>query len=161
MEVRPITPPMSDDRKVDVDNRNRLHAIQLVAVQPMELSIRVHADPSELEDFEGLVKLESAHSPYDEEDKTLQVRVRATIPEEVGQLISLHVEIVGAFKVDENRFDKKHIEAWANLNAPLVLYPFLREQVFSLSVRVGVQGLIVPLIEVPTFNVVSANTDNN
>lgn len=135
-----------------------LHAIQLMVVQPTELSIRVAGDPSEVENFEGVVKLEAAHSAYDEDEKTIHVRVRAIIDEAEDVPLAMRVEIVGVFKVDESRFDRAHVLPWARTNAPMVLYPFLREQVFSLSQRVGARGFIVPLIEVPTFKIVQATT---
>lgn len=150
-----MTSPSSND---EVKNRlpPKLHAIQLIAVQITELSIRVTADPSTLNQFEeGFVQLQTAHTPYNEADKTVQVRVRAEVPEDKGLPVSLHVEVVGAFQVDEDKFDKQYVEAWAKSNAPLVLYPFLREQVFSLTVRVGMQGLLIPLMEVPSFKVVA------
>lgn len=140
--------------------QHKLHAIQLIAVQPLILSVSAQSDPDEMKNFEGTIQLESTHSDYNEELKTLHVKVRAVIPQESGLPLSMHVEILGVFQVDESQFDKKYINDWASNNAPLVLYPFLREQVFSLSVRVGAQGLIVPLIEVPTFKVVSPTTQN-
>lgn len=133
----------------------QLHAIQLMAVQIVELSIKVQVDPSELCDWSGQIQLASASSPYDQDEKTIQVRVRATVSENAENPLSLCVEVVGAFLVDESRFDRRYVEEWAQVNAPMVLYPFLREQVFSLSVRLGIQGLIVPLIEIPTFRVVA------
>lgn len=139
---------------------NKLHAIQLIAVQVTALSIQVHADPSELKNCEGILQLESTHSPYDEEKKSLEVRVRAIISEESESPLSLEVEIVGVFKVDEDRFPKPYINDWAKTNAPLVLYPFVREQIYSLSVRVGATGLMVPLIEIPTFRVVAPQVES-
>lgn len=150
---------LSDSPKTQQEGvPHKLHAIQLVAVQPLVLSVSVQCDPEEMKNFEGSIQLESSHSEYDEENKVLQVKVRALIPEECNLPLSLHVEIVGAFKVDESQFRKDDIDSWARKNAPLVLYPFLREQVFSLSVRVGAPGLIIPLIEVPTFKVVAPNS---
>lgn len=144
---------LPESRQGDV--QLKLHAIQLLAVQPMILSISVHSDPETIKSFEGVIQLESTHTEYNEQAKTIQVKVRALISEESGFPLSLHVEITGVFKVDESRFDKQYIYSWAKKNAPMVLYPFLREQVFSLSVRAGTPGIIVPLIEVPTFKIIS------
>ena len=132
-------------------NAPKLHPIQLVAVQPLVLSISAHADPDDMKDFEGVVKLESTHTEYDELNKIIQVKVRALIPRELDLPLSLHVEIAGVFQVDEDRFSKDNVDAWATRNAPYLLYPFLREQIFSLSVRIGATGIIVPLFEIPTF----------
>jgi len=52
---------------------------------------------------------------------------------------------LGIFEVDEDKFPFKFIQNWAEKNAPLILYPYLREQVFSLSSRAGFGGTLLPL----------------
>lgn len=133
------------------------HAIQLVAFQTTELRVQVLGDLSKLETFEDCAAtLETSHTAYNEEEQTIQVRVRAVVAESEDVPMSLYVEVVGLFKVDETRFNKSYVEDWAKSNAPLVLYPYVREHVFSLSTRLGIKGLIMPLLEVPTFKVVSS-----
>ena len=67
----------------------------------------------------------------------------------------MRVIIGGVFKVDETKFAKTHIEDWANRNAPIILYPYLREQAYALTIRCGYPGLIIPLLTVPTIKVVA------
>ena len=62
------------------------------------------------------------------------------------------VEILGLFNVDDERFPIKSVHSWAKQNAPLILYPYLREQVFSLTSRAGFEGTLLPLFQVPTFS---------
>lgn len=134
----------------------KLHAIQLVAIQTTELHIKVMGDPSLLESFEGCATtLEASHSAYDEAEQTIQIRVRASVSESESVPLSLSVEIVGLYNVDESQFDKRLVQDWAKINAPYTLYPYVREHVFSLATRVGVKGLLMPLLEIPTFKVIS------
>ena len=65
----------------------------------------------------------------------------------------MRVVIGGVFKVDETKFAKADIDDWANRNAPFILYPYLREQAYTLTVRCGFPGIIIPLLEVPTFKI--------
>ena len=97
--------------------------------------------------------LEASHSAYNEDEKTIQVRVRAVVAESEHNPLSIYVEAVGLFKVDESRFNKQHVLRWAQINAPYTLYPYVREHVFSLASRVGAKGLIMPLLEIPTFKI--------
>ena len=63
----------------------------------------------------------------------------------------LKVELAALFEVDESKFDKEHIYDWARRNAPFILFPYLREEAYALTIRAGYKPLILPLLEVPTF----------
>ncbi len=143
--------PQADVRRMAA----KQHAVQLVAFQTTELRIKVTGDPSALDQFEGCpASLEASHSAYNEAEQTIQVRVRAVVTESEEAPLSIYVEVVGRFKVDESRFDKNDVVRWAQVNAPYTLYPYVREHVFSLASRVGAKGLIMPLLEIPTFKIV-------
>ncbi len=133
------------------------HAIQLEALKVLELSIK--ANPN-MEDPHGQMisetdfTMETGYSEYHKDNHKIGVRISAKVGE--GQDIfpfSLRVELIGIFDVDESRFPIMHIEHWAKTNAPLVLYPYLREQVYGLTNRAGFSGMLLPLFEIPTFKV--------
>ncbi len=133
------------------------HAIQLEGLKVLELSIKANPnmeDPHSQKISEADFTLVTGYSEYHKEEHKIGIRISAEVG--VDQDISpfsLRVELIGIFEVDESRFPIMHIEHWAKTNAPLVLYPYLREQVYGLTTRAGFSGMLLPLMEVPTFKV--------
>lgn len=133
------------------------HAIQLQALQVVELSIKStrgailskEDSPNNPSEF----RLSTGHSKYDQERHTMAVMIRAEIGSEENAPFEMSVELLGIFDVDEAKFPLIHIDDWAELNAPLVLYPYLREQVYNLTSRLGIDGMLLPLFVVPTFRI--------
>jgi preprotein translocase subunit SecB len=66
------------------------------------------------------------------------------------------VEILGRFSIDTKAFPVEHVPEWARTNAPIMLFPYLREHVYSLTLRAGFKPAVLPLITVPTIRVGSA-----
>jgi preprotein translocase subunit SecB len=131
-----------------------LHAIQLNELRVSELSIQV--DLSVPRDAPiGSFGIETGRSEYDKDAHQIQVKMRVLMgkDEQEKTPFQLTVELYGLFEVDESRFDVRFIEDWAEKNAPLVLYPYLREQVYSLTGRAGFPEALLPLFEIPTFRV--------
>lgn len=136
----------------------KLHAIQLVNLRVSDLVI--HANLSVPQDEkDGNFSIECGHSKYDNESKQIQVKIAIRIGDassDVGERdvpFTLEVVMHGLFEVDESRFDIQYIEDWARKNAPLILYPYAREQVYSLTSRAGFKESLLPLLEIPTFKV--------
>lgn len=134
-----------------------IHPIQLVSLNVLELSIKVKkpvgSDDLKLdeEDF----TIQTGHSDYDEKKHTIEIGAKLEIGEVEGQKspFTMRIVIVGVFTIDETKFPKEHIIDWAKRNAPIILYPYLREQAFGLTVRCGYSGIILPLLTVPTVKV--------
>jgi len=133
------------------------HPIQLISLNIEELYIKVNKHPQtvDLASGSGEFNLRTGHSEYDEKDQIIQVGIKLEIKGKEGQEnpFDMTVAIAGVFKVDETNFAKKHIEDWANRNAPIILYPYLREQAYALTIRCGFPGIILPLLTVPTFKI--------
>jgi preprotein translocase subunit SecB len=128
-----------------------LHAIQLLDVRVTELRLTANLSVDKTQ-AAGTFNLGTGHGAYDNEKKRIQVKVSVSVgADDPGAPFSLLVEVVGMFAVDEGRFPVKHIEHWAQRNAPLVLYPYVREHVYGLAVRAGFPTITLPLLEVPTF----------
>ncbi|WP_029812909.1 protein-export chaperone SecB [Vibrio parahaemolyticus] len=135
------------------------HPIQLRDVKVLELFIS--ANPGCMSEQDSDCDIESSefgfyhtHSEYNEEAKSFIVKVAAAIgrdDEEPTTEFDLRVELLGVFEVDEEHFPMEHIEAFASKNAPLIMYPYLREQVYSLTIRAGFDSTVLPLFEVPVF----------
>lgn len=145
---------------MDTEERKQynLHAIQLRALQVLEISAKLK-DGRRLDDEPidaSVVTLTSGHSAYNNDEHAILVKIGAEIGQDEDSLpFEIRVAILGAFEVDESRFPLVHISDWAQRNAPLVLYPYLREQVYNLTSRLGIQSVLLPLFEVPTFRIES------
>lgn len=132
-----------------------LRAIQLVSVETRELYIRLNG-PIE-KDLASLdmkeIKLGSAHTIFDQETKTIHVGLRLSLGMEEKPVtpVSMRIEVLGTFTVDTEKFPAEQINDWADKNAPIILYPFVREHGFGLTSRCGMPPIILPLLQVPTL----------
>lgn len=148
---------VSESEKVDKFSK---HPIQLVALKVLELTISVNPEFDQEQDLDPKwFALTTGHSKYDDENRTIPVKVKAQIKSEEGNApFDLLVELLGIFEVDDQRFPITFVEDWARRNAPLILYPYLREQVYSLTSRCGFEGALLPLLELPTFKLPPQNS---
>lgn len=128
------------------------HPIQLVDLKVLELFIKSehHVEKDDLPE-EGEFAFYHAHSPLNESNNTIAVKMGVKIDEGDDAPFELKVELLGIFEVNLEKFSIEHIESWAKGNAPLILYPYIREQVYSLAIRAGIDGILLPLFEVPSF----------
>jgi len=135
------------------------YPIQLQAIKVLELSLVVNSD-SETDDLPetGDFKISHGHSEYDAEDRDIAVSMKFEIEEDDDNYpFHMSVRILGIFSVGDG-FPIEHIEKWARGNAPLIIYPYLREHVYSLTIRAGYQGMILPLFTLPTFKLEEKET---
>jgi len=132
-----------------------LHPIQLISINIEELFIKVKKSPQSAELTPGSEEfnLRTGRSEYDEENHIIQVGIKLEIKGKEGQEnpFDMRVIISGVFKVDETKFEKANLDDFANRNAPIILYPYLREQAYALTIRCGFPGIILPLLTVPIF----------
>jgi preprotein translocase subunit SecB len=135
----------------------KLHAIQLKELRISELSIKV--DLSVPRDAEiGGFAIETGRSDYDTVSHQIQVKMRVAMgmDETENAPFQLVVELNSMFSVDESNFNVQYVHDWAEKNAPLVLYPYIREHVYTLTSRAGFPEALLPLIEIPTFRNIQA-----
>ena len=131
-----------------------LHAIQLKTIEIIQLHLRVYDRASAAS---APVSLGVAPGEYDSEAHTITVAVKADIGmvkgEDMPKLpFQIRVELAGQFHVDEGKFPIEHIDNWAQDAAMYVLYPFLREHIYGLTLRAGLPLTILPMVEVPVFS---------
>lgn len=134
-----------------------LHPIQLRVVNVLELSLKKkqgYEDVKELPD-NAQFSLTHGHSDFNEENRQICINVMSQIEEESDFPFIMDVAIAGIFTVDVDNFPVDKIAHWARHNAPLILYPYLREHVYSLALRAGYNngGVILPLLTVPSFKI--------
>lgn len=134
---------------------NELHPIQLLDILVEHLSITV-SDPKTAHDFEGEVELELnvGTSEFSPEDPFLAVGVRArVVPKNTTDTLKsafvVEVHLSGQFEVNFEKFKFEHLEEWSRINAPFLLLPYVREQIYGLAIRAGVRGLVIPLLVQP------------
>lgn len=101
-------------------------------------------------------------SPFDNEAKSLQVVLTFTAKPDPSFHFdySLSIRVHGQFQiVDEPRlpFPIEQIQKWAEKNAVLIMMPFLRESVYTITAKTGFKPLMIPMIEVTAFRVGAPN----
>ena len=144
--------------------KNQLHPIQLKEITVNKLSVVINNHEKAL-DYQGEVSMRLAlgKSDFSPEEKYISVGLRVKVEpapsEEISALSSgendadpaflLEVELHGHFVVDLEKFLQKHIEPWSRVNAPFLLFPYVREHVYGLANRAGMRGLILPLFIQP------------
>lgn len=139
-----------------------LHPIQLESIAIKKLSIDVW-DMNQAISYKGdlSLQIQTGHGEFNFEDSSINVAIRANLgtakPDETQKYIKsapfyIEVELFGLFIVDTQQFDVKHLPQWAQVNAPFLLMPYLREHLYGLSARANIQDIIIPLfVQPPVF----------
>ncbi|WP_434762364.1 hypothetical protein [Vibrio fortis] len=133
------------------------HPIQIKSVDFIKLYIEKNSrletnSVPETGDFQ----LQSAHSNFDEESKEIWVKVSCKIGYDKNeQLIEdaefwLDTSLEACFSVDTEKFNPDNLPHWAHNNATIVLYPYIREAVASLTGRAFTKDqAMLPLLTLP------------
>lgn len=137
-----------------MSEKYQYHPIQLRAIKVLELSLVVNPEVNQ----DALPETDSfrfyhASSDYDMEDSTIAVKAGVVIEEDDSSPFELKIEIVGIFEVDKDSFPLEKIDDFASKNAPLLLYPYLREHVYSITSRADYPSVVLPLFVVPPFKI--------
>ena len=133
--------------------KSNLHPIQHTNVRVKQIKFCLDDDRT-LDDVpEKLtVATQFRHHDFDSETKTLQIDVRVAIGVDDETIpFELIVELNSLFTVDTNEFSEGLIDSWAKGNGCLLMMPYLREHVHSLTSRVGIKELHLPLVNLPAF----------
>lgn len=151
---------MSDSEKKSLLKH---HPIQLEFINIVELSIRINA-PIDKDDeiSDEAVNISHGHTKYDSENKIIQAGLILEVGlEDSGEEapFSMRVELFGNFSVDDSQFNPEYVEDWAKKNSLYILMPYLREQVYALSTRCEIPPVILPLVQVPSFEVKRPQND--
>jgi preprotein translocase subunit SecB len=130
------------------------YPIQLIQLGVRELSIRADVSPDE----DATIALQDCsirvgHSKYNEQDKTIGVSLKLEVGKDENDPVTLRIQVIGLFQVDEGRFPMNRLLEWAMGNAPVIMLPFLREHAYALTSRCGFKPLILPLAEVNTISI--------
>lgn len=127
------------------------HPIQLRALNVRELHIETHVPAESIGEIESSAySILVGHGDYDGETVQVGVKLNAGDEDPAEAPFALAAELVGEFEVDEDRFPVERLGDWARENAPYILLPYLREHVFALTNRCGLDPMLLPLATVPT-----------
>jgi preprotein translocase subunit SecB len=140
----------------DLSSVTDAYPIQLVYVGVRELHIETFFPPHLQTDITNAEpSLPYAISAYDPEEQRIEISLGCDIEKvDDSSQFELRVRIVGLCQLfDSAAFPKDEVEKWALHNGPLLLYPYLREQVFNLTHRCGYTPLMLPLLKVPNFKI--------
>lgn len=137
------------------------HPIQLRDITVKVLNLIVN-DPNVARDYQGELdlKIEVGSSKFSAEDPHISVGLRVkTEPKHAEKTeftadgspaFSVEVELLGHFFVDYTRFKFENLNKWSEVNAPYLLLPYVREQIYGLAIRAGIRGLLFPLFIQPS-----------
>ncbi|HBP6795649.1 TPA: hypothetical protein L6B24_09680 [Pseudomonas aeruginosa] len=137
----------------------KLYPIQLANIFVDEVHAVVHDRVAfEDKDYPRDFEYSLYSSEYNEEKSTISVKVEFEIKpstDEIDRPFSMKIVVTGQFKVDAKVFPMKFLDDWATNNAPVVLIPYIRENAYTLSHRIGFEPIMLPMIEVPTVKIVA------
>ena len=155
-------------RKEHVFVEPNLHPVQLRFVAIKELFMQSFWPPTNQQDFES-PPAEISHRicDYDPNSKSIQIGLHLSMgidheptEAEIAEFqalrklpFRLRVHLVAEFEVDPSQFPLDKLQHWAKVNAPMIMMPFLREHVYSLTGRVGYRPIILPMMLVPAFQI--------
>lgn len=126
------------------------HPIQLVKIDTKELSVVISdLGITKKKNLEARITYKIGFNQFDVEKKVLTVGFKCLLNEDVDKApFQLTVELIGVFTIGDE-FPSDKIESFAKGNAPLILMPYIRESIHTLSSRTGLD-IILPLVQVPT-----------
>lgn len=103
------------------------------------------------------IDLTTGIGPYDAQTKSLIVFLTvASKPKPEGVKHTLKISVVGEFAiVDEAAlpFPVEKLPQWAEKSGVAVLFPFLRELLFSVTQKSGFSPVMLPMIEVAPYRI--------
>lgn len=127
------------------------HPIQLESLIVKELVLNITDYHSSMQDEQELnITYSLGTTEYDKENKVIAVGFICEVNNLDKKPFYIKVEILGIFSVDEEKFPIDKLDHWSKHNAPQLLMPYIRENVYSLSNKAGVK-VILPLVTLPTF----------
>ncbi len=86
----------------------------------------------------------------DEEKQRLVLELSADIKEKKAADFSLQCTIIGFFSVLEGQ-ENLSLKQFSEINAPALLFPYLREVIANITLRSGLKPLILPPINISSF----------
>jgi preprotein translocase subunit SecB len=92
------------------------------------------------------------------DEKIVIVELSIDIKSKYKNTIQFEIKasMVGIFETEKAA--PEHLESFSNINAPAIIFPFLREHICSLSIKAGIQPMILPPINFVEYAKSKGNT---
>lgn len=126
------------------------HPIQLVSTITRELSFKKYKDISKNAQVSCSIATGKAEHKPETDIVKCGIKSECQCKEGEDIFFNIIVEIIGIFRIDKENFPIEEITNWQEKNAPFILLPYLREQIYSLSIHAGIEPIILPMYVVPT-----------
>lgn len=134
------------------------YPIQATFIVVRELHFISHRPPRASDRIDqSSVRITQKVGPFSEETKRIQVSLEADFgfeAEETAQPppFSVRVAITAEFAISDT-FPRDKIQQWAVANSAFVIFPYLRERLYYITVQGGYPPILLPLMQIPTFKV--------
>ncbi len=101
------------------------------------------------------MKIESkvdVNGKYNRKIKIMEVMLGTTIKgfENDLSILNINLELIGIFGENENNngdIDDNALELFTKIKAPSIMYPFLLENIYSVTLKAKIKPIIVPYID--------------
>lgn len=129
-----------------------LHPIQLREILIRKASVVINDHLVALADkCDVHVSMQQGSSTFNRGSSSFQVGLKAeAIPADTKKgdvpAFFIEIEFAGAFEVDYSGFLFEDLERWCQVNAPIILMPFMREHLYGVAIRAGIRGVFLPLV---------------
>ena len=79
-------------------------------------------------------------------DNSLFVTVTVTFSSKIKQKKVINAKIIMAGMFEFSHNPNLSLETFANINAPAIIFPFIREHLSNISIKAGIQPILLPPI---------------
>lgn len=123
------------------------YPIQLEAIRPVRLEIRLVPEEDQVQPLqEPELEYYIAVCDHTKEAGRFLVSMRCTVGKpDNTTIVFMQVEVAALFSLEHGEPTIEELNEWARAKASYIIYPFLRENIHSLSSRVGLDYTL-PLV---------------
>jgi len=135
-----------------------LYPIQATFIAVRELHFVAHRPPSPSDRIDqSSVRITKKVGPFNAETKLIQITLIAELGFDAESTapappFSVKVAITAEFCIGD-AFPRDKIAQWAATNSAFVIFPYLRERLYYITVQAGYPPICLPLLQIPSFKV--------
>lgn len=129
---------------------------QLINIVLLECTFkRMPLDAGDPDPTENKLNLEITRSTSESNDLAVTLTIRLTQKREEDSIVEATIVKAGLFKILEDTEDTSDpplsVDDFARVNAPAIIFPFIRETMASLSCKAGISPIILQPINFVDF----------
>lgn len=77
---------------------------------------------------------------------TVEIELRCDLAKGDEKIVESQVKVAGIFELVGDNIEGLSVDTFQKVNAPAILYPFVREHLANLSIKAGMNPLIIPTV---------------